>query len=121
MIGQRIHIYEKANFNCSEQYSCELTQNYFCYYFQDVTTQLGQTESFEAIVQGTPRPEVVWLRDGAEIKKGKRVLFEEEAIMEPPGHKYKMTIRDIVMKDFGKVRNFVINFKYDFKKRNYIQ
>ena len=32
--------------------------------------------------------------------------------MEPPGHKYKMTIRDIVMKDFGKVRNFVINFKH---------
>ena len=44
---------------------------------------------------------VQWLRDDKELKKGKRVLFEEELL--PEGVKYKMTIRDIVMKDFGKV------------------
>jgi len=35
------------------------------------------------------------------LKKGKRILLEEESV--PEGIKYKMTIRDIVMKDFGKV------------------
>ena len=67
----------------------------------DVTTKLGCTESFSAIVAGTPRPEVVWQRDAAELKKGKRVLLEEEAA--PGGVMYKCTIRDIVMKDFGTV------------------
>ena len=49
---------------------------------------------------------VQWLRDDKELKKGKRVLFEEELL--PEGIKYKMTIRDIVMKDFGKVGAFKI-------------
>ena len=49
---------------------------------------------------------VQWLRDDKELKKGKRVLFEEELL--PEGVKYKMTIRDIVMKDFGKVGAFKI-------------
>ena len=68
----------------------------------DVTTQLGTTSSFEAVVTGTPRPEVAWFRDGSELKKGKRVLFEEEPNPEG-GFKYRVTIRDIVMKDFGQV------------------
>ena len=67
---------------------------------KDVTTTLGSTESFEAVVAGTPRPEVVWLRDGAELKKSKRVLFEEEPCLEG-GFKYKVSFRDIVFKDFG--------------------
>jgi hypothetical protein len=58
----------------------------------------------QVIVAGVPKPEVQWLRDEKELKKGKRVLFEEEAV--PEGVKYKMTIRDIVMKDFGKVFNY---------------
>jgi hypothetical protein len=53
-------------------------------------------------VAGVPKPEVQWSRDDKELKKGKRILFEEERL--PEGIKYKMTIRDIVMKDFGKVR-----------------
>jgi hypothetical protein len=57
----------------------------------------------QVIVAGVPKPEVQWLRDDKELKKGKRVLFEEETV--PEGIKYKMTIRDIVMKDFGQVRN----------------
>jgi hypothetical protein len=61
----------------------------------DVTTQLGTTSSFETVVIGTPRPEVQWFRDGEELKKGKRVLFEEEANPEG-GFKYRVTIRDIV-------------------------
>ena len=73
----------------------------------DVTTQLGTTSSFEAVVTGTPRPEVAWFRDGSELKKGKRVLFEEEPNPEG-GFKYRVTIRDIVMKDFGQV---ILNFR----------
>ena len=73
----------------------------------DVTTQLGTTSSFETVVIGTPRPEVQWFRDGDELKKGKRVLFEEEANPEG-GFKYRVTIRDIVMKDFGQV---MFNFR----------
>ena len=57
----------------------------------------------QVIVAGVPKPEVQWLRDGKELKKGKRILLEEELV--PEGIKYKMTIRDIVMKDFGKVGN----------------
>ena len=68
---------------------------------QDVTTKLGCTESFSVLVAGTPRPEVQWMRDDKELKKGKRVLLEEE--MQPEGVLYKVTIRDIVMKDFGTV------------------
>ena len=68
----------------------------------DVTTKLGCTESFSAVVAGTPKPEVGWQRDGKELKKGKRVLLEEEAV--PGGVMYKATVRDIVMKDFGTVR-----------------
>ena len=66
----------------------------------DVTTTLGSTESFETVVAGTPRPEVVWLRDGAELKKSKRTLFEEEPNPDG-GFKYKISFRDIVLKDFG--------------------
>ena len=67
----------------------------------DVTTKLGCTESFSAVVAGTPKPEVGWQRDGKELKKGKRVLLEEESV--PGGTMYKATVRDIVMKDFGLV------------------
>ena len=67
----------------------------------DVTTKLGCTESFSAVVAGTPKPVVEWLRDDKELKKGKRVLLEEEAV--PGGTMYKATVRDIVMKDFGTV------------------
>ena len=67
----------------------------------DVTTTLGSTESFSAVVAGTPKPEVGWERDGKELKKGKRVLLEEELV--PGGVMYKATVRDIVMKDFGTV------------------
>ncbi len=55
----------------------------------------------QVIVAGVPKPVVQWLRDGKELKKGKRILLEEELV--PEGVKYKMTIRDIVMKDFGTV------------------
>ena len=71
----------------------------------DVTTKLGCTESFSAIVAGTPKPAVEWLRDDKELKKGKRVLLEEEAV--PGGTMYKCTVRDIIMKDFGTV-SFVV-------------
>ena len=50
---------------------------------------------------------MVWLRDGEEVKKGKRVLFEEEPCLEG-GFKYKVSFRDIVLKDFGKVRQIMI-------------
>ena len=76
------------------------------FFLQDVTTKLGCTESFTVVVAGTPRPEVQWLRDDKELKKGKRVLLEEEPAL-PTGTMYKVTIRDIVMKDFGQVRGFV--------------
>ena len=69
---------------------------------EDVTTKLGCTESFNVVVAGIPKPEVQWLRDGKELKKGKRVLFEEEPAL-PTGVMYKVTIRDIVMKDFGTI------------------
>ena len=62
---------------------------------------------------GVPRPVVAWLRDGNELKKGKRILLEEENV--PEGVKYKMTIRDIVMKDFGKVRMQSSLFPVDLK------
>ena len=67
----------------------------------DVTTKLGCTESFSVVVAGTPKPEVAWQRDDKELKKGKRVLLEEEAV--EGGIMYKATVRDIVMKDFGTV------------------
>ena len=72
-----------------------------------ITTTLGSTETLEAVVAGTPRPEVVWLRDGEEVKKSKRGLFEEEPCLEG-GFKYKLSFRDIVMKDFGLV-SFLIS------------
>ena len=85
----------------------------------DVTTQLGTTSSFEAVVTGTPRPEVAWFRDGSELKKGKRVLFEEEPNPEG-GFKYRVTIRDIVMKDFGQVLMFIFR-KLIFNLFNFVQ
>ena len=82
----------------------------------DVTTQLGSTETFECIVAGTPRPEVVWLRDGNEIKKGKRVLFEEEPALDVGGYKYKVSFANIVMKDFGKVCS---HFRYTWSNKSF--
>ena len=67
----------------------------------DVTTKLGCTESFEGIVAGVPKPEVTWYRGDKELKKGKRILLEEETVDE--GTKYKMTVKDIVFKDFGDI------------------
>merc|ERR1719225_2307301 len=68
----------------------------------DITTTLGSAETFETVVAGTPRPEVVWLRDGKELKKSKRTLFEEEPNPEG-GFKYRVSFADIVMKDFGDI------------------
>ncbi|XP_040572571.1 protein Obscurin [Lepeophtheirus salmonis] len=69
---------------------------------EDITTTLGSTETFECIVAGIPRPEIAWFRGDKELKKGKRVLFEEE--LAENGIKYKMTTRDIVFKDFGQIK-----------------
>ena len=68
----------------------------------DITTTLGSAETFETVVAGTPRPEVVWLRDGKELKKSKRTLFEEEPCPEG-GFKYRVSFADITLKDFGTV------------------
>ncbi len=54
------------------------------------------------MVGGVPKPQVQWMKGEKELKKGKRLLFEEE----PMDHglvKYKLTIKDIDMKDFGEV------------------
>ena len=71
----------------------------------DITTTLGSTAIFEAVVAGVPRPTVEWYQGDKPLQKGKRRLFEEETTNE--GTVYKMTVRDIIMKDFGDVS---INF-----------
>ena len=67
----------------------------------DITTTLGSTCTFEAVVAGVPKPAVQWYQGDKELAKGKRRLFEEETTQE--GTIYKMTVRDIVMKDFGDI------------------
>merc|ERR1719188_1750902 len=64
----------------------------------DITTTLGSTSTFVACV---PKPAVTWYQGDKELAKGKRRLFEEETTQE--GTIYKMTVRDIVMKDFGDI------------------
>ena len=68
---------------------------------KDCQTKLGNTETFECVVKGVPKPEVTWSRGDKELKKGKRLLFEEEEV--DGGVKYKMTVADITQKDFGDV------------------
>ena len=67
----------------------------------DITTTLGSTCTFVSCVAGVPRPSVQWYQGDKELTKGKRRLFEEELTQE--GTIYKMTVRDIVMKDFGDI------------------
>ena len=67
----------------------------------DITTTLGSTSTFEAIVAGVPRPTVEWYQGDKVLAKGKRRMFEEEVTAE--GTIYKMVVRDIIMKDFGDV------------------
>ena len=70
----------------------------------DITTTLGSTATFEACVAGVPKPVVEWYQGDKALTKGKRRLLEEEVTQE--GTIYKMTVRDIVMKDFGDVSFF---------------
>jgi hypothetical protein len=44
---------------------------------------------------------VEWYQGDQPLQKGKRRMFEEEVTAE--GTIYKMTVRDIIMKDFGEV------------------
>ena len=67
----------------------------------DVTTTLGSTVTFETVVAGVPKPVVEWYQGDKVLAKGKRRLFEEELTNE--GMVYKMTVRDIIMKDFGDI------------------
>ena len=67
----------------------------------DITTTLGATATFEAVVAGVPKPTVEWYQGDKALAKGKRRLLEEEVTQE--GTVYKMTVRDIVMKDFGDI------------------
>ena len=85
----------------------------------DVTTKLGSTEVFEVVVGGVPKPEVVWMKGDKELKKGKRVLFEEEEV-DGGLMKYKLTIKDIDMKDFGEVMFFSHAFKWSFISTFYL-
>ena len=67
----------------------------------DITTTLGATATFMACVAGVPKPSVEWYQGDQVLQKGKRRMFEEEVTAE--GTIYKMTVRDIIMKDFGEV------------------
>jgi len=67
----------------------------------DITTTLGSTATFIACVAGVPKPTVEWYQGDKVLAKGKRRLLEEEITNE--GTIYKMTVRDIVMKDFGDI------------------
>merc|ERR1719244_817290 len=67
----------------------------------DITTTLGSTATFVACVAGVPRPTVEWYQGDKVLAKGKRRLLEEELTNE--GTIYKMTVRDIIMKDFGDI------------------
>ena len=54
------------------------------------------------LVWRTPKPEVQWMKGDKELgkKASKRMLFEEEEV-DGGLMKYKLTIKDIDMKDFG--------------------
>jgi len=67
----------------------------------DITTTLGSTATFVACVAGVPKPTVEWYQGDKVLAKGKRRLLEEELTNE--GTIYKMTVRDITMKDFGDI------------------
>jgi len=67
----------------------------------DITTTLGSTATFVACVAGVPKPTVEWYQGDKVLAKGKRRLLEEELTNE--GTIYKMTVRDIIMKDFGDI------------------
>jgi len=67
----------------------------------DITTTLGSQVTFETLVAGVPKPTVEWYQGDKVLQKGKRRLFEEELTNE--GMLYKMTVRDIIMKDFGDI------------------
>jgi len=67
----------------------------------DITTTLGSTATFVGCVAGVPKPTVEWYQGDKALAKGKRRLLEEEETNE--GTIYKMTVRDIIMKDFGDI------------------
>jgi len=67
----------------------------------DITTTLGSSATFVACVAGVPKPAVEWYQGDKPLAKGKRRLLEEEVTQE--GIVYKMTVRDIIMKDFGDI------------------
>eukprot|EP00094_Tigriopus_californicus_P003329 TCALIF_03202-PA protein Name:"Similar to unc-89 Muscle M-line assembly protein unc-89 (Caenorhabditis elegans)" AED:0.27 eAED:0.27 QI:0/0.83/0.76/0.92/0.91/0.88/25/216/2842 len=68
----------------------------------DVNTKLGSTEVFQVVVGGVPKPQVQWMKGDKELKKNKRMLLEEEEV-DGGKIKYKLTITDIDMKDFGDI------------------
>lgn len=67
-----------------------------------VQARLGTTEVFVVRVTGVPKPEVCWMKGDKELKKSKRMLLEEEPL-DDNVTQYRLTIKDVEMKDFGEV------------------
>ncbi|XP_076666422.1 obscurin isoform X4 [Andrena cerasifolii] len=65
--------------------------------FKDVTTDVGESLEWEAIIKGNPKPDITWTRNGEVLEKGDRYKFEEDK----RNNRFKLIVSSVQVEDKG--------------------
>lgn len=63
----------------------------------DVTANVGESLTWEAIIKGNPKPDITWIKDGTVLEKGDRFDFEEDK----RNNKFRLIIKSVEVEDKG--------------------
>lgn len=63
----------------------------------DVTTNVGESLAWQAIIKGNPKPDITWSKDGKVLEKGERYDFEEDK----RNNKFTLVIKEVEIDDKG--------------------
>lgn len=72
----------------------------------NVTTNVGESLSWQAIIKGNPKPDITWSKDGKVLEKGERYDFEEDK----RNNKFTLVIKEVEIDDKGTYQVMAKNY-----------
>lgn len=71
-----------------------------------MTTNVGESLEWEAIIKGNPKPDITWTKNGEVLEKGDRYTFEEDK----RNNKFKLIVNSVQVEDKGVYKLIAKNY-----------
>lgn len=73
---------------------------------KDVTTNVGESLTWQAIIKGNPKPDITWSKGDVVLEKGERYDFEEDK----RNNKFTLVIKEVELDDKGTYQVMAKNY-----------